>query len=178
VFFVDGSAAEVDTVVYCTGYKVTFPFFDERVVRAEDNHIDLYRRVVDPEHPGLYFIGLIQPLGAIMPLAEVQAEWVGDLIGGVGILPSYDEMRSQIEEYDEQVRRRYVASKRHTIQVDFHKYLAEIERERRASKARAQGLPATRGEQLRQGVRGLVANLREAPLRTLVAGEDDRRCRK
>ncbi|HEX5769453.1 MAG TPA: NAD(P)-binding domain-containing protein [Nocardioidaceae bacterium] len=162
VFFVDGSAAEVDTVVYCTGYKVTFPFFDERVVRAEDNHIDLYRRVVDPEHPGLYFIGLIQPLGAIMPLAEVQAEWVGDLIGGVGILPSYDEMRSQIEEYDEQVRRRYVASKRHTIQVDFHKYFAEIERERRASRARAQGLPATRGEQLRQGVRGLVANLREA----------------
>ena len=162
VFFVDGSAAEVDTVVYCTGYKVTFPFFDERVVRAEDNHIDLYRRVVDPEHPGLYFIGLIQPLGAIMPLAEVQAEWVGDLVSGVGILPSYDEMRSQIEEYDEQVRRRYVASKRHTIQVDFHKYFAEIERERRASKARAQGLPATRGEQLRQGFRGLVANLREA----------------
>ncbi|HEU4513790.1 MAG TPA: NAD(P)-binding domain-containing protein [Nocardioidaceae bacterium] len=160
VFFVDGSAAEVDTVVYCTGYKVTFPFLDERVVRAEDNHIDLYRRVVDPEHPGLYFVGLIQPLGAIMPLAEIQAEWVGDLIGGVGILPSYDEMRRQIEEYDEQLRRRYVASKRHTIQVDFHKYFAEIERERRASRARAQGLPASRAEQLRAGVRGLVANAR------------------
>ena len=46
----------------------------QRVVRAEDNHIDLYRRVVDPDHPGLYFVGLIQPLGAIMPLAELQAE--------------------------------------------------------------------------------------------------------
>ena len=44
-----------------------------RVVRADDNHVDLYRRVVDPDHPGLYFIGLIQPLGAIMPLAEAQA---------------------------------------------------------------------------------------------------------
>jgi cation diffusion facilitator CzcD-associated flavoprotein CzcO len=160
VFFADGSAAEVDTVVYCTGYKVTFPFFDERFVRAEDNHIDLYRRVVDPEHPGLYFLGLIQPLGAIMPLAEIQAEWVGDLVSGAGLLPSYDEMRRQIEEYDAQVRRRYVASKRHTIQVDFHKYLAEIERERRASRARAQGLPTTRVEQLRQGARGLLADLR------------------
>ena len=29
VFFVDGSAPEVDVVVYCTGYKVTFPFLDE-----------------------------------------------------------------------------------------------------------------------------------------------------
>ena len=27
--FVDGSAVEADVVVYCTGYKITFPFFDE-----------------------------------------------------------------------------------------------------------------------------------------------------
>ena len=47
-----------------------------------------------------------------------------------GGAPSYDEMRAQIARYDEQLRRRYVASKRHTIQVDFHKYRAEIERER------------------------------------------------
>ena len=80
VFFVDGTAAEVDTVVYCTGYKVTFPFLDERFVTARDNHVDLYRRVVDPDHPGLYFVGLIQPLGAIMPLAEAQSEWVADLV--------------------------------------------------------------------------------------------------
>ena len=84
VFFVDGSAREVDVVVYCTGYKVTFPFLDERVVRATDNHVDLYRRVVDPDHPGLYFVGLIQPLGAIMPLAEAQAQWVADLVTGEG----------------------------------------------------------------------------------------------
>jgi dimethylaniline monooxygenase (N-oxide forming) len=156
VFFEDGSAVEVDVVVYCTGYKVSFPFLDETVVRAEDNHIDLYRRVVDPEHPGLYFVGLIQPIGAIMPLAEAQAEWVGDLVSGVGELPSYDEMRAQIAAYDEQVRRRYVTSKRHTIQVDFHKYLAELERERRACRARALGRPRSRVEQVRQGVRGLV----------------------
>ena len=162
VFFEDGSAVEVDIVVYCTGYKVTFPFFDDKVVRAEDNHIDLYRRVVDPEHPGLFFVGLIQPLGAIMPLAEVQAEWVADIVSGEGELPSYDEMRDQIREYDEQLRKRYVASKRHTIQVDFHKYFAEVERERRASRARAQGRPVSRAEQVKQGVRGGVQSLAAA----------------
>lgn len=143
VFFVDGSAHEVDVVVYCTGYKVTFPFLDDTFVHAEDNHVDLYRRVVDPEHDGLYFIGLIQPLGSIMPLAEAQAEWVGDLVTGEAALPSHAEMRAQIREYDEHLRKRYVASKRHTIQVDFHKYRAEIERERRAGRARAEGRPAT-----------------------------------
>lgn len=146
VFFEDGSSAEVDTVVYCTGYKVSFPFLDDTVVRAEGNHIDLYRRVVDPEHSGLYFLGLIQPLGAIMPLAEAQAEWVADLVTGVGALPSYDEMRAQVREYDEAVRKRYVASKRHTIEVDFHSYLAEVTRERKTAEARVSGAggPAAR----------------------------------
>ena len=130
VFFTDGRAVEVDVVVYCTGYKVTFPFLDERVVPRRDNHVDLYRRVVHPDHPGLYFVGLIQPLGAIMPLAEAQSEWVADLVTGAAPLPTYDEMRRQIRDYDERLRKRYVASKRHTIQVDFHAYLAELVRER------------------------------------------------
>ncbi len=146
VFFADGSATEIDVVVYCTGYKVSFPFLSDRVVRTEDNHVDLYRRVVDPEHPGLFFVGLIQPLGAIMPLAEAQSEWVADLVGGQGALPSYQEMWAQIHDYDEKLRKRYVASKRHTIQVDFHSYLAEIERERRASRARAGGEEPARTE--------------------------------
>jgi dimethylaniline monooxygenase (N-oxide forming) len=131
VFFVDGTAVEADVVVYATGYKVAFPFLDESVVRAEDNHIDLYRRVVSPDHPGLYFVGLIQPLGAVMPLAEQQAHWVADLITGDVTLPSVAQMRAQIAAYDEALRKRYVASKRHTIQVDAHTYRAELERERK-----------------------------------------------
>jgi cation diffusion facilitator CzcD-associated flavoprotein CzcO len=149
VFFVDGSAHEVDVVIYCTGYKVSFPFLDQRVVRAADNHVDLYRRVVDPDHPGLYFVGLIQPLGAIMPLAEAQSHWVADLVTGAAALPTYDEMRRQIRQYDEAVRARYVASKRHTIQVDFHKYRAELARERRLGRARVTGQPATVAQRLR-----------------------------
>ncbi len=137
VFFTDGSHGEYDVIVYCTGYKVSFPFFSDEVVRTTDNHVDLYRRVVHPDHPGLYFIGLIQPLGAIMPLAEAQAQWVCDLVTGAVDLPSVGEMRRQIAAYDERLRKRYVASKRHTIEVDFHSYRAEIHRERRRGRSRA-----------------------------------------
>lgn len=131
VFFTDGTACEADVVVYCTGYKVTFPFLDETVIGAEDNHVDLYRRVVSPDHPGLYFVGLIQPLGAVMPLAEQQSHWVAELVRGQVALPSPGEMRAQIAAYDAALRKRYVASKRHTIQVDAHKYKAELLRERK-----------------------------------------------
>jgi thioredoxin reductase len=135
VFFTDGTACEADVVVYCTGYKVTFPFLDETVIGAEDNHVDLYRRVVSPDHPGLYFVGLIQPLGAVMPLAEQQSHWVAELVNGEVTLPSPDEMRAQIAAYDAALRKRYVASKRHTIQVDAHKYKAELLKERKERRA-------------------------------------------
>ena len=39
--------------------------------------------------------------------------------------------RFQVTAYDEALRRRFVASKRHAIEVDFHAYGAEIARERR-----------------------------------------------
>ncbi|MBO0844370.1 MAG: NAD(P)-binding domain-containing protein [Nocardioides sp.] len=131
VHFADGSSTEADVVVYCTGYKVTFPFLEPTLVSADDNHVDLYRRVVPPDLPGLYFIGLVQPFGAVMPLAEAQAHWVADLITGRVTLPPRAEMRRQITAYDAALRKRFVASKRHTIEVDFHAYRAEVERERK-----------------------------------------------
>jgi cation diffusion facilitator CzcD-associated flavoprotein CzcO len=136
VRFADGSEEEIDLVVYCTGYRITFPFFDESVVNAADNRLPLYRRVASVEHPGLYFIGFVQPLGAIMPIAEAQAEWVADLLGGRGTLPSPAEMRAEIAEAERKMRKRYVASKRHTIQVDFQPYLREIRRERKRAAQR------------------------------------------
>ncbi len=136
VHFVDGSSEQIDAIVYCTGYKISFPFLDPSLVSAEDNQISLYHRVVDPDHEGLYFIGLVQPLGAIMPLAEAQSEWVADLLEGKATLPPAAEMRREIGDYSRAMRKRYVASKRHTIQVDFLDHLSELKKERAAGARR------------------------------------------
>jgi hypothetical protein len=137
VRFVDGSEEEVDLVVYCTGYKITFPFFHPEVLAAPDNKLPLFRRVASVERPGLYFIGFIQPLGPIMPLAEAQVEWIADLLSGRAALPSPAEMRREIAVEEEKQRKRFVASKRHTVEVDFYPYLREIRRERKRDSARA-----------------------------------------
>ena len=141
VRFADGSQVHADVVVYCTGYKISFPFFDEDFLAAPDNHIELFRRVFHPEIPGLYFIGLLQPLGAIMPLAEAQSAWVGDHLRGEYELPSPSELRADVARDQAAMRKRYVASKRHTIQVDFDDYLYALNAERRdgAQRARARG---------------------------------------
>jgi dimethylaniline monooxygenase (N-oxide forming) len=137
VRFVDGTTVDADVVVYCTGYKITFPFFDEEEISAPDNHIELFRRAMHPEIPNVFFIGLLQPLGAIMPLAEAQGAWVGDYLLGDYTPPPAAEMLADIEADQRAMRERYVASKRHTIQVDFDDYLHALAKERRAGAARA-----------------------------------------
>ena len=137
VVFTDGTREKIDIVVYCTGYRITFPFFDEAVISTQDNQVDLYRRVASIDHAGLYFIGLVQPLGAIMPLAEAQSEWVAELIAGQGELPDRSTMAREVAKEQSEMKRRYVTSKRHTIQVDFDPYLRTVSRERARSKARA-----------------------------------------
>jgi dimethylaniline monooxygenase (N-oxide forming) len=147
VEFDDGSREHVDIVVYCTGYKISFPFFDDDLVSAPDNHIELFRRVFHPEIDDVFFVALLQPLGALMPIAEVQGQWIADYLKGEYALPPRPALLQDIEDDLEAMSRRYVASKRHTIQVDFDDYLHALEKERRAGaeRARRQGfrLPVT-----------------------------------
>jgi hypothetical protein len=137
VRFTDGSVVEADVIVYCTGYKVTFPFFDPSFLAAKDNELPLFLRVFHPPHPQLSFIGLLQPLGAIMPLAEAQGKWVAKYLRGEYALPSKDEMQARIDADVRAMRARYVSSKRHTMQVDFDDYLFDLGREIRAGEKRA-----------------------------------------
>ena len=137
VHFTDGSSVHADLVVYCTGYKVTFPFFDEAFIAAPDNDLPLFRRVFHPDIAGVYFVGLLQPLGAIMPLADHQSQWICDHLQGRYVLPPRAEMLADIERERARMFKRYVASKRHTMQVDFDDYLVALEKERAAGAARA-----------------------------------------
>jgi dimethylaniline monooxygenase (N-oxide forming) len=147
VRFQDRTVEEVDLIVWCTGYKISFPFFDPELIAAPDNDLPLYKRVFKPGIDNLFFIALLQPLGATMPLAEAQGKWIAAYLRGEYHLPSVDEMGQVTRLEREKMLRRYVASKRHTMQVDFDDYLHDLRRELRAGarRARAGGfrLPVT-----------------------------------
>ena len=156
VCFTDGSEERVDAVIYCTGYEINFPFLPEALTGAGDTEPALYRRVVPPAVPGLYFIGLVQPIGATMPLAEMQSQWVADLLQGRAALPPQAVMEREITRYRAATASRYAHSTRHLIQVDFLAYLREIRKERRAGARRS-------------GTRWTVPVTRPVPGRTLPA---------
>ena len=137
VHFRDGRRVQADAIVYCTGYNVTFPFFDPSFVSAPENELPLYLRCFHLQHRGLMFAGLCQPLGAIMPLVEAQGRLFARYLTGEYELPDPSEMRRRTEREREHVRRRFVATRRHTMQVDFDRYLDDLQRELRAGHRRS-----------------------------------------
>lgn len=137
VVFEDGSEQDFDLIVYATGYKVTFPFLKEQSFDvSENNDIRLYHKVLHPDYPGLYFLALIQPLGAIMPLAELQSKWIAKILMGEVRLPNAITMRQEIEKDAQAMSNRYKNSPRHTLQVDFFPYKETLEKEMKRMKVK------------------------------------------
>lgn len=64
----------IDAVVLATGYRIGFPFLDKSVIDVENNKVELYKSMFPPdlEKNTLAFIGLVQPMGAFIPVFEQQ----------------------------------------------------------------------------------------------------------
>lgn len=138
VEFTDGTRERADAVVYATGYQVSFPFFDPAFVSAPENELALFFRTLHPQHEKLFFIGLAQPLGAIMPIAEAQAKLVADCLAGRYAPPPPDVMEREAAAERASVARRFVRSRRHTMQVDFDAFMHALKKEHARGRKRAQ----------------------------------------
>jgi dimethylaniline monooxygenase (N-oxide forming) len=137
VAFADGSVEDVDIIIWCTGYKISFPFFDEGLISAPGNDIALWKRMIDPRFLNLSFVGLVQPLCAMMPIAEEQAKFLAHYLTGHYAIPPVEMMSAERIEMHERVKRGYVSSPRHTIQINCGEYTTDLRRELAKGKRRA-----------------------------------------
>ena len=151
VRFVDGTAVPADDLVLATGYDVRLPFLSTDLYNPADNAMPLYHRVVSPDLPGLYFVGFIQTVGANIALFEYQSEWVADLVTGACVLPSVQQMREWVAADQQAMARRYVRSRRHTMQVDYWRYI------RAMKEARARTPDPSLVDRLRRPLAGLLS---------------------
>ncbi|MCT7353580.1 FAD-dependent oxidoreductase [Streptomyces sp. 15-116A] len=126
VVFTDGTSTEADAVVYCTGFRMAHPFLPAGCPAAPGGPVELYRRVVSPDRPGLYFVGLVRPVGTVTRLVEAQAEWVTRIVRKEVVLPSPEAMREEITAYLAGIAERYGLSRGSSIQVDVAPYLGEL----------------------------------------------------
>ncbi|MEU6480319.1 NAD(P)-binding domain-containing protein [Streptomyces sp. NPDC047017] len=126
VVFTDDTSVQADAVVYCTGFRMAFPFLPAGCPTGADGSVELYRRVVAPDRPGLYFVGLIRPVGSVSRLVEAQARWVAGIIEGSVDLPAPDGMREEVTAHLDAIAQRYGRTQGASIQVDVGPYLAEL----------------------------------------------------
>lgn len=67
---------DIDTVILSTGYSFGFPLLEKNtLIPVVDNQTSLYKNMykTNLQHPQtLAVLGLTQPLGSIMPIAELQ----------------------------------------------------------------------------------------------------------
>ncbi|XP_054836304.1 flavin-containing monooxygenase 1-like [Eublepharis macularius] len=100
VFKGSQEAEEVDVVVFATGYKASFPFIDESIIKVENKHASLYKYIFPPqlEKPTLAVIGVLRPFGPVMPLVETQARWVTRIFNGLCKLPPVNTMLEEVHE--------------------------------------------------------------------------------
>lgn len=130
VRFEDDSVEAVDAIVYATGYRISFPFFDDPALLPDaDNRFPLFKRMLIPGVPDLLFMGLAQALPTLVNFAEQQSKLAAALLAGRYALPSLDEMCRITAADEARELGGYYRSTRHTIQVDFARYVADLKKE-------------------------------------------------
>jgi cation diffusion facilitator CzcD-associated flavoprotein CzcO len=122
VRFEDGSVEAVDAIVYATGYRITFPFFDEGFVSAPENRLPLYKRMFKPGIDDLAFVGLAQAIPTLFPFSECQSKFLARWLSGEWALPDVEDMEREIAQDVERDVAHFNVRPRHTMQTDARVY--------------------------------------------------------
>lgn len=96
----NGNTLDLDLIIMATGWATDFSFISDDVWRrfgADDDGFYLYRHMLNPDVPGLMFVGRASSISSILTYS-LQAHWLVELIKGNLKLPSADDMRRNIEE--------------------------------------------------------------------------------
>lgn len=99
----NGEHLDLDLVILATGWETDFSFVEQSVwqrFRAEDDGFYLYRHILNPDVPGLFFVGRASSISSILTYC-LQAHWIAEVIRGDLRLPDADAIKRNIEEMKE-----------------------------------------------------------------------------
>lgn len=125
VIYTDGRREAFDTLVWATGYRTRFPFLAPELTPWQDaERVPLYRKMIPADQPGLYFIGLFQPLGCIWPLAEHQGRIAARATSGRWRRPA--DLKARIAHEMAHPHYPFQRTRRHATEVDYHRFRKEL----------------------------------------------------
>ena len=97
VLLQDGREIEIDSIIYCTGYNMEYPFLDISCgINVSDFYIyPLYKRSIHPHWKSLFFVGTYLQ-GANWPNMWLQAKLMISVLTGKAQLPTKEEMLKEV----------------------------------------------------------------------------------
>ncbi|XP_053107363.1 uncharacterized protein LOC128325710 isoform X2 [Hemicordylus capensis] len=100
----DGSVLRPDVLIFCTGYRYHFPFLPLAQLGLQETDYGvgpLYRHLLPPQHPSLFFIGLCKQI-CPFPHFHCQVLFALAVLGGRCQLPPAAEMAAEAQRRLEQ----------------------------------------------------------------------------
>lgn len=132
VHFRDGASAEIDLVIYATGYDRDFPFLDPALLEWKDGLPDLFIHIAPRNLDGIFFFGFVNAAAGLGDGLRLQGQFVRSYIR------AWQErsegwrrfVRAKQEEDPDLGQDYYLESHRHRWEVDFWKFLKVARRYR------------------------------------------------
>lgn len=97
--FADGTSAEVDAVILCTGYRHHFDYLPDDLRLRTHNRLfpgDLYKGVVWQHNPRFFYLGM-QDQYFTFNMFDAQAWFVRDVVMGRIELPDFEEREADLQ---------------------------------------------------------------------------------
>ncbi|EDM09395.1 flavin containing monooxygenase 4, isoform CRA_a [Rattus norvegicus] len=128
IVFEDGTIeANIDVVIFTTGYEFSFPFFEEPLKSLCTKKVILYKRVFPPnlERSTLAIIGLISLTGSILVGTEFQARWATRVFKGLCNIPPSQKLMAEAIKKEELIKRGVIKDTSQD-KLDFISYMDEL----------------------------------------------------
>ncbi len=127
--FVDGSSEAIDLIVYATGYRLSFPFIDNRHLNWRDGCPRLFLHCFHPGHERLFVAGMIQPDSGAWGLVDLQTQLIARYLAARDHEPARAARFRRLVAAPRDLSGgiHYVRSARHALEVEHFGYRRELE---------------------------------------------------
>lgn len=125
VRFADGTEEPIDSIIYATGYRISFPYIDQSHLNGPPGKPNFYLHLFHPQYDNLFIVGMIQPASGVWGLMDDQARLIARYIGENARASRSAERFNHLKagpQPDLSAGLRYIESDRHFTEVDHTTY--------------------------------------------------------